>query len=83
MLEHILFHMILYLYLLYLNYILFNMIDILSQKLLKYDKLFIESDMKINRIGIKLYDIHKKTIELTDIKLEGLEEEIFNKLKIY
>ena len=74
--------MILYLYLLYLNYILFNTINIISHKLLKYDQLFIESNMKINRITIKLYDIHKKTMELTDIKLEGLEEDLFNKLKI-
>jgi hypothetical protein len=36
--------------------------------------------MKIKRITTLLYKIHKKTIEVTDIKLEVFEENIINKL---
>jgi hypothetical protein len=76
--EYILF--IIILYILYVNYIFFRIINILNNRLLKYDKLLIESDMKIKRITTLLYKIHKKTIEVTDIKLEVFEENIINKL---
>ena len=70
--------MILYLNLLCLIYILFNKIDKLNTQLSKYDKIINESNMKIKRITNLLFNIHKKTIELTDIKLEELEEKIIN-----
>ena len=75
--EFLIFQMILYIYLLYLNYQLFNKINTICSK---YDKIIDDSDMKIKRITNILLKIHKKTIELTDIKLEELEENIIEKI---
>ena len=80
--EFLIFQMILYFHLLYLNYLLFDKINNLNTQLSKYDKIINDSEMKINRISNILFRIHKKNIELTDIKLEELEENIIKKMKI-
>ena len=77
----IFFQMILCIYFIYINYILLNIIHIINTKLSYYDKLLDESNMKIKRIAGILHNMHKKNIELTDIKLEELEENLINKFK--
>lgn len=76
----IIFQIILYIILLYINYLSYRWINKLNIKLSKYETMIYESNMKIIKITSILLNIHKKNIELTDIKLEELEETLINKI---
>ena len=60
---------------LYLNYLLFS-------KFVKHEKMINEANIKIINVTNLLLNINKRTIELTDIKLEELEENLIKKIKI-
>ena len=68
--NYIIIQMIIFIYLFYINIILLNIQN--KQK---------EYNLEINKITNILFNIHKKNVELTDIKLEELEENILTKLK--
>jgi hypothetical protein len=76
----IIFQIILYTILLYINYLSYRWINKLNIKLSKYETMIYESNMKIIKITNILLNIHKKNIEFTDIKLEELEENLINKI---
>ena len=60
---------------LYLNYLLFS-------KFIKHEKMIEEANIKIINVTNLLLNINKRTIELTDIELQELEENLIKKIKI-
>lgn len=64
------------LFLLFVNYLLYIQINKLKIQLSNYDIKIFDYNIKITNLVKILYSIHKKNNELTDIKFEELEDKI-------